>query len=322
MPRPYTYACLSCKLVLADGPQYTWCPRCSGAVEWIDGRAHSWVCSPCGVVIDGRAEAAACPRCARELELLSPPFATDRPVTQLPRFAGKLVVAIAVLQAVFAVLDPEGFPYLASLLGLLQVMVVGLGIVLVLASRELRAIVVSSNTRIIHGLEHATANVLDERGHPVSSGHTYAGCFVLDLEHRGSAWERLSANVRAAAEDAITRIRFGERALAYSVRCGTSLLVAWVLRVFAVATAGVLALALAMPSGYAFALTVALGVVSGLLQRRAGLLAQRLLTVSTDFSSAIVVDVRQHVAPTGDLVHVTVSVDVIPRARGVAAIPV
>ena len=31
-----TFACRTCQLVLHDGVDYTWCPKCNGTVDWIE----------------------------------------------------------------------------------------------------------------------------------------------------------------------------------------------------------------------------------------------------------------------------------------------
>ena len=322
VPRPpggsMTFACTTCRIVLHDGVEYTWCPRCSGEVDWVDGRCHVWICEPCGVLVDGPAESRPCSTCYAELALLSGPVVYDVPASQ-PRSVGSLarasLAAVLVVQSVFALFDPLGFPYLAPLLVMLQLLAVLAIGVLCLGSRELRELATDRTTRIIHGLEHATATVLEERGIRVPSARTHHGMFMLDIPHDGRTWEQLEPTVRTATEDAISRIRFGERALAYNVHCGTSYLVAFALLALAIVGAGLVAFAFEVPSGITFAATVAAGLVARLAARPAGLFAQRWLTVSTDFASAIVLRVDRHVDMGGATIHAAVLVDVIPRAR-------
>jgi hypothetical protein len=102
---------------------------------------------------------------------------------------------------------------------------------------------------------------------------------------------------RQATEKAIRRIAAGETRLAYSRRCGTSLLVAvLLLSILGGAIVGLLA-------GFAphviAALVASAAVIVWLASAPLGLLAQGLLTVSTQFSSAEIVSVVQAVAADG-----------------------
>ena len=54
---------------------------------------------------------------------------------------------------------------------------------MVAGSTELRAIATYHTTRVIHGLEHATLTVLEERGVHVRGGQTSHGMFALELDH-------------------------------------------------------------------------------------------------------------------------------------------
>ncbi|HEU0029052.1 MAG TPA: DUF6391 domain-containing protein [Kofleriaceae bacterium] len=317
----YTYACVACQIALHDGVEYAWCPRCGGAVDWIDGRSHVWICTPCDRVVAGAAVAAPCTSCARALTHVSGPVVVDAGRGTSIESALRTMFAIVIgLQTVFAVLDPDGFPYLARVLWALQLVALGYLVVIAVSSRELRALASDRTARVIHGLEHATANVLAERGIPVRGGLTGHGMFALELAHDPRTFEALETTIRLATEDAISRIRFGERRLALHDRCGTSVIVAMLLVALAVFGVGVVGLVLGVPVGLRFAFTVLTAGGAYALARPIGRLAQRGLTVSTEFSSAVVLDVVKEISATGDQVRIAVTLDVIPRARGAAAV--
>lgn len=145
--------------------------------------------------------------------------------------------------------------------------------------------------RVAHGLEHATLAVLLEDGMPALHGFTYTrNRFVVALEAR---YGREVAAVREAAVRAIRRIREGERALAYQPGCSTSQLVSMVSLWLVGAICPLLALALGGASSVFFAIGLIVFRLWLACETSLGLLAQRLFTVSTDFTSATVVNVRE-----------------------------
>lgn len=171
--------------------------------------------------------------------------------------------------------------------------------------------------RVAHGLEHATLAVLGEDGMPALHGFTHGrNRFVVALEARHG---HDVAAVRDAAVRAIRRVREGERALAYQPGCGTSEIVAMASLWLVGVASPLLALALGGRSSILFA--------SGLIMFRLwlacktslGLVAQRRFTVSTDFTTATVVNVRETrmratlVRPDNE-VWFEVVLDVVPAA--------
>jgi hypothetical protein len=144
-------------------------------------------------------------------------------------------------------------------------------------------------TRIAHGLEHATIAVLLEQGVPVIHGFTHKrDRFVVALSADQAC---ASAAVAEAAASAIRRIHEGEHALAYQPGCGTSDAVTavslWVVYVASVVFTFVL--------GGSAPIFVAVSIIVFRIwlacETALGLLAQRLYTVSTAFTSASVFDV-------------------------------
>jgi len=227
--------------------------------------------------------------------------------------ASYMFVVFLAVQTLFAVLDPDGFPYLAQLLVIAQLLgLVVVGLILV-AAPQVRGLF-GHRMRILHGLEHATAKVLAERGLDVRSGVTQAGQFLLVLDHDGRTWEQLD-EIRDAARDAIRRVIAGEHGLAYHERCGTSYVVALCLHAIAIVGAGLGAYALGAPTGLLWAATVGAGAIVRVVARRTGLLVQRWLTVSTDLAHATVTRVERRVTSSGDRLEVVVAIDVEPRAR-------
>lgn len=310
----YAFACTRCLLVYRDGVDYEACLRCDAPVDWIDDRVPVWVCRRCEVLASGDGDRA-CTSCDAPMILLAGPVATRAPAQppSVPRMAGYAFVAFLVVQTLFALFDPGAFPYLAPILLVAQLL--GLAVIagIVVFSRDVRGLL-DQRTRILHGLEHATIAVLEERGIAVRSGMTYAGEFHLSLGHDGRIWQR-SAEIRIAARDAIVRVMSGEHALAYTPHCGTSYLVAICLYAVAVVAAGLIAAAFGAPVGIMWTVTVAAALAARALARRTGMAAQRWLTVSTDIASARVTDMDCRPSSDGDRLLVVVAVEVTPRAR-------
>ena len=277
---PYAFVCTTCDVVLDDGVDYTWCPKCGGAVQAI---------------------------------------AAEDPVQQpsLPSISGVargLLVAFVVLQAIFALIAPDAFPYLSLWLFVAQLgglAVVALAVVL---SPDLRALARDRRTRILHGLEHATINLMLERGFPVYYGCTYDGEFVIHIKHDGRSWDRL-LEIRDLAREAIVRIVRGDRALAYSPNCGTSWLVGYCLLAVAIVAAGLVGRMLGVPAGIVFAGTVGAALLAKALERPLGLWVQRWLSVSTELLVASVKDMEPSVSSDGNTMIVTIAMDVTPKPR-------
>lgn len=275
--------CDACDVEWADGVDYETCPRCGGAV--------------------------------RRLDIAARPAPTTA-VPSVPAMARAALIALVAVQTLLAVAAPHDFAYLRVALIVAQLGSVAAVVLAVAFGRAIRALV-TERVRILHGLEHATIAVLGERGIAVASGVTYPGVFELELV-RGHGATTAEPDIEAAARAAIARVQAGERALVFTPRCGTSLLVGWLLVAVAIAGAGAFALAAHVPHGYAFALTVALVAAARLARDRLGLAAQRAFTVSASFASARVERVSRDVSPTGDVVTYWVRIDVEPVAAGIA----
>jgi len=316
--RRYTFACRACRITLHDRVEYAWCPRCGAEVDWIDGRFRVLTCAPCDLLVNKRVTDDACPNCAAPLTLISGPLGPEQPAGErqpLMAMTRRVGLAALVVQAIFAVLDPEAFPYLGPLLVFVQLGAFAIVSGLIATSREIRALAGEHATRVIHGFEHAAMNVLEERGIAMLGGQTMDGMFTITFEHDGTSYEHLETTVRDATTDAISRIRFGEHTLAYDRRCGTSYLVGVALLALAIVGAGVAATIAGVPSGLTFAVTVGAGFLARALARPAGLAAQRWLTVSHDFAAAVVTRVDKRVSSDGNTLTAIVMIDVIPKPR-------
>jgi hypothetical protein len=276
-----------------------WCDACD--VEWADGVDYE-----------------ACPRCGGAVRLLeiAPEHSRATAVPSVPAMARATLFALVAVQVALAVAAPDDFAYLRTVLVVAQL---AAAVAVVLAVALVRAIrgLVTERVRILHGLEHATIAVLGERGIAVASGVTYPGVFELELV-RGQGAKTGEPEIAAAANDAIARVGAGERTLVYTPRCGTSLLVGWLLVAVAITSVGAIALAMHVPHGYAFALTIALVAAARRARYRIGLAAQRAFTVSASFASARVGHVLREVSASGDVVSYWVRVDVEPVASAIA----
>ena len=158
-------------------------------------------------------------------------------------------------------------------------------------------IVRDSRTRIVHGLEHAAIALLAEAGLPVVRGFTHGpDRYVVVLE---ATHEHQLPSVRQAATSALDRIRRGEHSLAYHPGCGTSHVVSAVTLWVVCASSIFVSLAIGARTEFFFAFGVIVFRLWLAFVTPLGLLAQRLFTVSTAFTSGNVVDVRSVVNARG-----------------------
>ncbi len=283
VPRPpggaYAFVCRRCQVIYRDGVDYSTCMVCNGHVDWFEP---------------------------------STPEASTRAVASVTTMARYALIAFVLVQTVFALVDPHAFPYLAPILLVAQLGALAVVLFVAFASREIRTLI-DHRTRIVHGLEHATIKILLDRGVPVNGGITHHRQFVLSIANNGTTWDQFP-EIESAAREAIQRVMAGEHELAYTPRCGTSFLVARCLFCVAVVVAGLGAWAFGAPLGIMWAATVGAALSAGAVARPAGLAVQRWLTVSTDLASGAVTNVERTVTSSGDWLHVTVSLDVEPRA--------
>jgi hypothetical protein len=141
---------------------------------------------------------------------------------------------------------------------------------------------------VVHGIEHATAKVLTERGHRVLAGQTEEKLFKLWLRpparSPGSVPLPTSEELRAACGVAIERVR-SDPEYAIHARCGTSWAALFLLAmVCALVTTG---LGLFTELRFTWLLGV-MGAVVTLLAcgaRPLGAWLQRVATVSTGFKA-------------------------------------
>jgi hypothetical protein len=319
--RSLTFVCRKCRLVLADGVDYTWCPTCMGEVDWLDGRFPAWTCDPCDLLVNTRSvPREECPNCSRPLVLISKPLEDRGPLLGSLRGAGwAIFVMFLVAFAVLALIDPDAYPFLLSVMVTLWL---GTSIVFgrrLATSPEFRALMSYHPTRVIHAIEHATAAVLGERGFRVARGQTAHGMFTLELAGAREHYEQLSTIVEDAAADAISRLRFGERELAADPRCVTSRNAAITLLTLAIVTAGALAIAYGVAVPIVFAISVAATIGAQYLVTRTAVFAQRALT-ATKFASATVTRVDTRASADGSTLSAIVMIDVVPSAADVSAV--
>jgi hypothetical protein len=311
---PRTFVCPTHDQVLWDDVDYLHCPVCGLNVDWVDLERPLWCCATCDVFVNEvRDDWPRCERCdelmdrVHALESPPPPNATSEPgafssiaAAVFPACLFALLVAVATHPLGFAIIAPIALAFVVG---------AGYAIASIGASLgEFAALARDRRTRVVHGLEHACIALLAEAKLTPFGGVTSQHRFVVELLHDGRA---TTDAVRQATEQAIRRIAAGETGLAYSRRCGTSLLVA-VLLLSILVLGGVIVGLLAGLAPHAIAALVAgAAVIVWLASAPLGLFAQRLLTVSTQFSSAEIVSVVQAVAADGARSRflVTVAID-------------
>lgn len=313
------YICPNCDLVLADGVSYQWCPVCFAAVDWVDLRKPVWACGGCDAMINEAARAPWCEQCECKLLRVHEPKKRKKKrkkkkrkkkkkspekqeqeltagslLERTRRLAGHprtitVLYLLSLLPILFLALD-DGLRW--SMIGvaapfIFMPVIIG---VLVLSTfgaswQELKALVNNRKTRVIHGLEHATLVLLERDGAPIAGGHTRESSFIT-LFRKSTGWGDREKKIRRALQAAVNEIQTGNGDLVYDRRCGTSYLVGAlmlaVLGLVACALAFLISMSLTgvMLTFAAFAATMAFAT------RPLGLLAQRLFTVSNQFSRA------------------------------------
>jgi len=175
----------------------------------------------------------------------------------------------------------------------------------------LRDLVRDRRTRVIHGLEHATAQLLQHQGYRVLSGQTELGYFNLRLKddlRRSRRKKRPPRKggpraIRQAFQKAERLIRHGHPNLALHWRCGTSWIVVAALgSILALLAGGVGMTARLNPTAILFTV----GGIVFLLMIGAwplGLLVQYALTVATDFQRARVTRIVRRIEPRGSVCY-------------------
>jgi hypothetical protein len=273
-------------------------------VDWVDRTTDVWACPRCDAFIDGATDEPFCTRCRRGMHRILDP--ADQHTLYTRPTAPSRTVELVFKALVYGVGGLLLFGFLVFLLSmamdvhwrdfvlshmtfvLLFPLIPALAIVHGLweARRELVALFRSRKTRVVHGLEHATIAMLEEDGVTVRSGLSDHWGFRVDLEVDESRVDE--AALRGAAEEAIRRVVAGDDGLTITRLCGTSLLVGVLLASLTFLAFLVVGLvgALQLPM---ILLLAGLGLGLVMVGRHPlGLLAQRYLTVSTDFQTASV----------------------------------
>ncbi len=330
---PATFVCPGCDVVLSDGAVYSYCPMCNLPVDWVDLNTPVWCCPDCDAMFNGPAPTAPrCQACDQPMVWIDPPAEPfvavgseretaaarlrSRVLEWLYQTALTAFLLMALLGPLLSLaLDPQ-WRYMALALAapalLVPITLAGLFLwTLGTSLRELRDLVRDRRTRIIHGLEHAAATLLVRDGEMVYGGLTHPTFFELHLSRQTGGGGQ-AKTIRRSVQEAIRRIRAGERRLAFHPRCGTSILVTvFLVAVMAVASAVIgffmhLRAEAVLGTAAAFLLLIIVGA------RPLGLLAQRFFTVSTDLRSARVVRIIRSLTGGGDRVCYNVYLNVRP----------
>ena len=167
--------------------------------------------------------------------------------------------------------------------------------------------------RIVHGIEHATARLLEEGGLPVPRAQAERGGFVLELFGDAAIG---GDEIAAVAGEAIARLCAGETRLAYDPECGTVHGCRFVLPPLAAGAAAAASEALGLSEPLALALALALAVAAYLARRPVGMFLQRVATVSTRFAAATVTEVESRAHADGLRITVGLRIFRDPRSIG------
>ena len=285
---PPTYVCPKCDHVLWDGVDYSRCPACDRPVDWVDTTKPLWCCATCDALVnEERAEGdwpfcAACGRAMASVHATAPYDASTSVGRSLIAAANVAYVVCAFLQLVALAIDKFAFAMVAPIVGLLVLAAIAVLVTTLVGMRELVAVLRDRRTRVIHGLEHATLAVLDQRGHKTYEGLTQRGHFAIEVANGSQA---TAGAVRDALDEAIRRIRAGEHGCSDTYRCGTSLLVALLAVSLVIVGGGIAGLVAGLSVNIVAGLVALAIVLAWLAAQPLGLLAQRFMTVSNDYTT-------------------------------------
>ena len=313
------YACPRCDLLLHDGAAYEVCPACSTQVDWVDLRLPVWACPTCDAMVNANVlTPPTCSPCERPLHRLR---VYERPALPGEENASLLKLLERALSSpigVSVVLAIEAIPALSmalhpqwrwEVIGWLLPFVLGpaifAAVVLVALGQllpEMRQLRLDLRTRAIHGIEHATVNLLERRGFKLRGGLTENGLFNLWLlSDRPVGGERPPDGgivaVRHACKVAIRLLRRGSTRLAFDRRCGTTWVTLFILSALATIGAIVVGLVAHIELRDFMLLVGGLLLLLGVGSRPIGWILQRTLTVSTRFERARITRIQRRIEP-------------------------
>ena len=335
------YVCPRCDLILHDGTAYEVCPACNALVDWVDLRLPVWACPTCDALVNSDvAPPPWCGRCDRALRRLrsyerpSLPGEEHTSLVRLLERATSTPVGVGVVQVLSALpalsmsLHPQwralGIGWFLPVMlvpSLLAVFVLG---AIANSTTELRELRRDRRTRVIHGIEHTTVNLLERRGFRLRGGLTEHGLFnlwVLSERPRGSKryLDRGGADaVRRACNFAIRLLRRGNTRFAFDRRCGTTWLTEFILGEIGILAALVIGVVAHLDARGLMILLTAQFLLLAVGSRPIGWALQRLLTVSTRFERARVTRVQRRVesdAAIRFIVHLRVETEPTARER-------
>jgi Domain of unknown function (DUF6391) len=259
--------------------------------DQIEGITH---CSSCAGPLTGVVPGQPFPHSGHAPRVTWPPAVKQRsPRVKQPkvRNAGTVIAPYLYLftTIIFAgalALNPVGRFFIVPLIALVVIVCVAFLVNLIKNGPEMFSIFEDRRVRVTHGLEHACLAILREGGHETYGGRTSEGQFVVGIDTETSA-----RVVERAAREAIRRFAVGDTNLAYSAQCGTSAVVARFLFAVVIVGSTIAGICFGVGAGPAFMAAAILGVFAQLIEKPLGLLAQRALTVSTQFTTARVGDI-------------------------------
>jgi hypothetical protein len=332
--------CPRCDLLLHDGTAYEVCPACNALVDWVDLRLPVWACPTCDALVNASvATPPTCRRCHRSPRRLRLYERPSLPGEENRSFVRRIERAISTPLGVAVVLVLAALPALSLALHP-QWRWLAIGLLLPLALvppllgalflgavaksiREVRELQHDRRARVIHGIEHATVNLLARRGFSLRGGLTEDGFFNLWLlsdRPRGSQRrdDGAVAAVQQACNTAIRMLRRGNTRLAFDRRCGTTWFTEFALGALGTVVALVVGLVAHLEVRGVMLLVGGFLLLLAVGSRPLGWFFQRILTVSVDFERAWITRVQRSVEPDGVIrfiVHLQVETEPTAHER-------
>ncbi|MBM3252871.1 MAG: hypothetical protein FJZ16_01290 [Candidatus Omnitrophica bacterium] len=314
------YICNKCDILLADGPEYTWCPKCKGKVDIMDMSKDIYACPKCEYLINKilpkkEARKLYCKKCKniklrkvpgtgmevaswkqkKTREYLSDRLTFDFLTFILPSGSILLISFIFVIfvdNSISVILKfMFSFALIFFFVPLILIMLSGfvvtaieifstLDFVIMLFLKKRKKLIIN------HGIEHATINVLLDHNLPVFGGQSDSDGFRINTPIN-------AINVGMAFIEAVRRISGGEKALTVSPRCGTTVGIIGLIYIASIITSLWLWQSKFLTLTEAYGILILLFFIFYFLKYPLSITMQRVVTVSSIFTKASIKEIKQ-----------------------------
>jgi len=315
------YICNKCDILLADGPEYTWCPKCNREVDIVDMSKDIYACPKCEYLINKtlpkkESRKLYCKKCKnirlrkvpgtgmevaswkqkKTREYLSDRLTFDFLTYILPSGSVLLISFIFVIFvdkfSISAIQKSMlSFALIFFFVPLILIMLFGSGVAVIEIFSTLGFVIIlflkkRKKLVINHGLEHATINVLLDHNLPVFGGQSDSDGFRINTPIN-------EINVGMAFIEAARRISGGEKALTVSPRCGTTVGIIGLIYIASIITSLWLWQTKFLTLAEAYGVLILLLFIFYFFKYPLSITMQKVGTVSPMFTKAAIKEIKQ-----------------------------